>query len=189
MSRPNGLAIGGLAWLLLALILSATPAGAQEEDPAALTAAMAERLALMAPVAQTKWNAELPIEDLAREAVVLDKVVESAAAAGVDEALARDFFRAQITAAKLVQQRRFDLWRAGGQGRFAEARDLKSDLRPAIIGLTDRIIEALAPLPGVPPAEICDAIADTPQALADDSAAWRAAVQPLAALAGGCPSD
>ena len=175
--------------LLLVVILASSAATQERSTATSLTEAMAERLALMAPVAAYKWNAGRPIEDLAREQVVLDKVVESAVAKGVDVDLARSFFQAQISAAKLVQQRHFDLWRAEGQGKFAAVRDLKNDLRPAIIALTGRIIEDLGRLPGVPASRICEALQPTPATLAEDATAWAVAVGPLKELAGGCASN
>ncbi|MEM7226561.1 MAG: gamma subclass chorismate mutase AroQ [Pseudomonadota bacterium] len=177
----------GYVWRALAvLLILAASATAQTPAPQALVDAMTERLALMEPVARYKWNAGRPIEDLAREQVVLDKVVESAGAAGVDVDFARSFFQAQIAAAKEIQQRNFDRWAANGQGKFAQVRDLNSDLRPAIIALTGRVIAELKRLPGVQATEICRSLAPPSAALAEDQAAWRLAVQPLRDLAGGC---
>ncbi len=176
--------------LILAVALACGPGRATADGlpgPAgALTAAMTERLSLMEAVAWHKWNEELAIEDLARERVVLDKVVAAAEAGGVAADLATDFFQAQIAAAKQIQSRLFEDWRRAGQGRFADVPDLKAELRPAIGALTGRIIEALAALEGAAPAEVCAAIAPVPPALAEDAAAWRLAVQPLRARSGGC---
>ena len=170
-----------LAALLVALAL-ALPAAAQ--DGPDLIDAMAERLALMEGVARAKWNAGRPIEDLAREEVVLTAVTGQATAAGLDQETARAFFQAQITAAKQVQQRRFDLWTGQGQGDFAQAPDLTEELRPAISALTARIIDGLKALPA-DPGEICAQLSAPPPAiLRDDGDAWRTALSPLAAR---CP--
>ncbi|NIP77428.1 MAG: chorismate mutase, partial [Xanthomonadales bacterium] len=55
------------------------------------------------PVAAWKHARGKPVEDLEREAVVVDRAAADAAAAGLDPETARPFFMAQIDAAKSVQ--------------------------------------------------------------------------------------
>ena len=109
-----------------------TTAEGPTESTRALVTAMVERLLLMEAVAQYKWNKGMPIENLAREHEVLNKVVASAKAHGLAVDLAWDFFRAQIAAAKAIQSRLFDTWRQGGVSSFPSAPDLKTQSRPAI---------------------------------------------------------
>ena len=170
----------------LAAIFAAGEAAAQQDPAEALAAAMAERLQLMEGVAQYKWNHEIPIEDLAREALVLDNVVAAAKTEGVPVELASDFFQAQITAAKTIQNRLFETWRQSGAGNFPEAPDLQTEVRPAISALTGRIIASLARLDDMDAAALCPALKEVPAALADDTEAWRLAVTPLRERLPGC---
>jgi cyclohexadienyl dehydratase len=94
---------------------------------------LARRLALMPAVAAYKKERGLPIEDAAREAVVLRQTIDSAAAAGLDPVSVRALFVELIALAKAVQQRNSD----------AQALDLERVLRPALSSLGDRILSAL----------------------------------------------
>ena len=64
----------------------------------------ARRLLLMPLVAAAKRAAGTPIVDAAREAVVVERTAERAAAAGLDVEAARRLAQAQIAAARAVQQ-------------------------------------------------------------------------------------
>ncbi len=113
----------------------------------ALLAATAERLALMPLVAAAKQRASMAVEDSSQEARVIEagRAAVRRAAAGHGVAPLPDertdaFFRAQIEAAKAVQQRvRPD---AG-----APALSLEDDLRPAIARITARMAFLLVRLP------------------------------------------
>jgi chorismate mutase-like protein len=105
---------------------------------------MDERLKLMADVARNKWNSKSAIEDLPREQAIIASLGHQAAAAGVPENWAQEFFRAQITAAKTVQTTLFKQWEASHQGRFEDAPDLQSEIRPRLDALTPLLIAALA---------------------------------------------
>jgi cyclohexadienyl dehydratase len=94
---------------------------------------LARRLALMPAVAAYKKERELPIEDAAREAVVLAQTIDSAAAAGLEQDSVRALFVELIALAKAVQQRNSD----------AQPLDLESVLRPALSSLGERILVAL----------------------------------------------
>jgi cyclohexadienyl dehydratase len=95
---------------------------------------LARRLALMPAVAAYKRAHGLPIEDPAREAIVLQQAVDDAAARGLDPDSVRALFAEQIALAKAVQERD-----AG-----AEPVDLDGVLRPALSRLGERILAALA---------------------------------------------
>jgi chorismate mutase-like protein len=109
-----------------------------------LAAIVAERLKLAYDVAEYKWNTGQAIEDKPREQAILDGLVEKAAHAGVPAERAKDFFRAQIEASKVVQRQLFAEWTRQKAGHFADAPDLASETRPRLDALTDKLIEALA---------------------------------------------
>lgn len=80
-----------------------------EDTPwAQLSEAMAERLGVMEAVARFKAQQSLPIEDLARERVVLARAAEAASVKGLDPAAVEAFVQAQMNVAKVIQYR----WRA-----------------------------------------------------------------------------
>ncbi|WP_414663343.1 gamma subclass chorismate mutase AroQ [Horticoccus sp. 23ND18S-11] len=105
---------------------------------------MAQRLALMPDVARHKWNTATAIEDLPREQQIIDGLKQQAEALGVPAAWAERFFRAQIEAAKVIQREQFARWQAAGQGRWADAPDLATVIRPRLDALTPRLLRELA---------------------------------------------
>ncbi len=84
----------------------------------------------MDDVARNKWNSGAPIEDLPREREIIDALGKQAASYGLDAGIAREFFRAQIEASKIIQRTRFAEWRAAGQPKFESVRDLGKEIRP-----------------------------------------------------------
>ncbi|WP_422924558.1 gamma subclass chorismate mutase AroQ [Singulisphaera sp. PoT] len=120
----------------------------ERDDPAVeeLLGLMRKRLDVMHDVARWKWAAKAPIEDPKREAASLDDVAERAKGLGLDPAVARTFFAAQIEAAKVVQRADFRRWEADKHGPEGKAPDLAGVLRPKIDGLNR---DLLAALPGV----------------------------------------
>lgn len=176
--------------LLLPLLVLSCPASADgaAERLAQLRAVMAERLAIMDGVARFKWNQRLPVEDLAREAVVLNETVARAVAEGVDAADATRIVEAQIAAAKIIQAALFEEWRAAGTGMFANAPSLTESLRPEIGRLTGALIaavrEAQNDLGG------CDAartLRPLPALLAGFPEAWSVAVDGVLGEDRDCP--
>jgi cyclohexadienyl dehydratase len=102
---------------------------------------LAARLALMADVAAYKYQHGQPIEDAAREAVVLAGVRDQALRFGlVPDTVAR-LFEAQIEAAKAVQAYWFAEWDAGRAAPPA-APDLAGAVRPALLRLGGTIVAA-----------------------------------------------
>jgi cyclohexadienyl dehydratase len=99
-----------------------------------LSDVLARRMAFMPLVAGAKAKAGLPIEDLPREKLVLEAVVESARRASLPEAPVRDFFALQIELAKRVQRRK----------REATTLDLGGQIRLALNDLGERILSALS---------------------------------------------
>ncbi|HVZ32817.1 MAG TPA: transporter substrate-binding domain-containing protein [Polyangiaceae bacterium] len=94
---------------------------------------LARRMAFMPLVAGIKSQQGLPIEDLAREAVVLEGVQKRALELGLPKAPARAFFALQIELSKAVERR----------SREASSLDLRTQIRPALDQLGERILAAL----------------------------------------------
>jgi len=103
-----------------------------------------ERLELMPRVAQAKWNRKLPITDTQREATLLDRLQAKAIEHHLPPDLVREFFRAQITAAKLIQEQLFADWTASRQMAFENPPDLEREIRPRIDTLNEQLLTALA---------------------------------------------
>jgi len=129
---------------------------ARPTPASALVAAIAERLALMPWVAESKRVAGRPVEDLAREAKVLEaasRAVERAAhGRGVPPPKGErvlDFYRAQIAAAKAIQTATL----AGPAQREARAEDLSQTLRPALLRIGDRMANWIVLLGAAPSGE------------------------------------
>lgn len=100
-----------------------------------------ERLSYMQDVALFKAKNHLSIEDVQRENVVMEKAKMFASEQGFDPEIVKDFFAAQISVAKAIQYRyRADLL---SQPAFQQPRDLQTEVRPALIGLGQKIIEQM----------------------------------------------
>ncbi len=95
---------------------------------------MARRLALMPAVAAWKRRNDRPISDPAREELVLARVAEQVAAVGLEPAAALRLFELQIELARAVQARAPEV----------EPLDLPRELRPTLLQLGLRIVNALA---------------------------------------------
>ncbi len=101
-----------------------------------------ERLGHMEGVANHKMHAQSPIEDRAREKVVIDKAVLSAKELGFDTQSIAQFFKIQIQVAKAIQHRvSADLLIQPNAKTFP---DLHNDIRPELIRLSGAINLALA---------------------------------------------
>ncbi|WOO39277.1 gamma subclass chorismate mutase AroQ [Rubellicoccus peritrichatus] len=112
-----------------------------EETAIALFKTIGERLSYMPDVALYKAKHGLPIEDLAREKIVIEKAKTSAYEAGLDPEYIEDFFVAQISVAKAIQFRcRADLL---SQPSAELPKDLNNEIRPHLIRLGDQIIQEI----------------------------------------------
>ena len=132
---PRPAVIPFLFFLLLPGIAAATDATAPP--------LIAERLSLMKDVAIYKAERDIPVEDLAREAVVLDAVVKAAAEHGLVPETTRAFFQAQIDAAKHIQACWIGRW-SSGEARPAQGADLVEVIRPELLRLGNAIVAAIA---------------------------------------------
>ncbi|MCP4381920.1 MAG: gamma subclass chorismate mutase AroQ [Hyphomicrobiales bacterium] len=168
-----------LRFVVIALLLATTAAaeGPSPDSIHAVRLAMTDRLMIMVEVARFKWNGKIPIEDLEREAVVLEQTVDQAVASGVDPRLATALVRSQIAAAKALQGSLFEKWQADSVGQFDDAADLTETLRPAIGRLTAALIEAVAGAEtNLADCEVIETLAPVPPELAAFSDAWAVAV-------------
>ncbi len=107
-------------------------------DQADLYQLIDARLALMEQVAQWKWQHQVAIEDLEREAVVLQATVESSLNEGIEPDAARRFFADQIEAAKEVQEYWWQGYEASPPPRTSV--DLKQ-IRSRLLSLGNAIIK------------------------------------------------
>lgn len=140
---PRGYVAHTLIMLLGMLVVSADLNAHPSEIE--LFNLVGERLGLMQDVALDKWHKQRPIEDTARERVVLNAARRTAVAAGIDGDAAEAFFALQVTAAKEIQQYWFDHWQTRPPDQPAP--DLNTVTRPRLIRLGDAIVAAMAAVP------------------------------------------
>jgi chorismate mutase len=172
-----------------ALAVALLPAAVRADgDPVAvLRTILAERLGLMADIARSKWTTGAPIEDPERERALLAAGDKAAAAAGLDPASVRTLLQAQIEAAKVVQRRLFDGWRAVQQPPFPGGAELLAARRPEIARLSADLVPAFAAARAALRGCAGQAeLAQRPATLADDAVAWDVAVAGATAAAGPC---
>ena len=125
--------------LLLPLFLSSLAVSADD-----LLSLMTQRLNHMKGVAAYKWQHKLPIENLEREDLVLASAMQQSLRFNLDIASSRYFFEQQINAAKEVQRYWFTQWKAYPDTLPVNTADLNHEIRPALIGLGERISSKLA---------------------------------------------
>ena len=116
-----------------------------------LVGAVADRLALMDDVARAKWNTKAAVSDPPREQALIAESTAVGRGAGLDPKDVAAVVAAQIEAAKLVQQARFDVWKEKKQGPFPDAPDLARDLRPKVDKASRELVAALAAYRAAPP--------------------------------------
>ncbi|MTH96874.1 gamma subclass chorismate mutase AroQ [Roseibium sp. RKSG952] len=112
-------------------------------SPEALFEAINERLEYMEPVAAFKLKHNDPVDDPAREAVVLKAATRQAVKEGLPASPVEAFFQAQMNAAKNIQNCWIARW-GKGDPVLQDAPDLKTVVRPQLISLGDKIIKLMA---------------------------------------------
>jgi len=110
---------------------------------ATLTQLIDQRLAVAPMVARAKWNSGAPIDDPAREKLLLETLVDQARNNDLDAAFAQRFFQSQFDAGKIIQTKLHAQWRTERQPKFADAPDLARDVRPLLDRLTPQLMKAL----------------------------------------------
>jgi chorismate mutase len=108
-------------------------------------------------VALAKWDTRKPVEDLPREAKVIEAAADEARALGVPPVLATHFFSDQIEANKLVQYGLLAQWRRDGRAPDERRVDLAKDIRPQLDNLQEKFIRALADTTALRAQPDCDA--------------------------------
>jgi len=96
---------------------------------------LARRLAFMPHVARYKSAHSIPITDAAQEARILEGAKRAAAERGLDIELTRQLFELLIELAKNIQER---------TPPAPATLDLTTQIRPALVRLTPRVLDALA---------------------------------------------
>jgi chorismate mutase len=101
-----------------------------------------QRIAIADTVAAAKWPIRGPIDDPAREQVVLDAAADGAVQRGLDPDAVRVFFRDQIEASKVVQYGLFSHWAAVPEDAPTTIPDL-SKIRPILDQITGQLLDDL----------------------------------------------
>lgn len=146
---------------------------------------MQKRLALMHEVARTKWNQNLPIEDLSREQQLINALTIKAKSCGLEEAWTRKFFQAQFDAAKLIQKNDFSYWSKQQHARkFDSVLDLKTEIRPHLDHLSDELLNSLTKIyPEITTGKLSPHVLTLPlsRRITDvvDESVWMVAILPL----------
>ena len=133
---------------LITLLMVATPMVGVANDRNDIEETIAARLALMKPVAHSKWVAGRAIEDTDREKVVIEQAVISGLQYGITTDSTTTFFEAQIEAAKAIQRYWFSAWQDEPPEGLAP--DLTATIRPQLLELGDRILSQLSDTRSLP---------------------------------------
>ncbi|MCP5078560.1 MAG: gamma subclass chorismate mutase AroQ, partial [Psychromonas sp.] len=126
------------AWCLLS-VCSTSFAASKQEKTEELFSLINQRLSYMEDVALYKAQHGIEIEDKQRETVVVNNATQAAVRSGIKAAGAKEFFIAQITAAKVIQHEVLKN-RSNEFIQRADPRDLKKEIRPALINLGTEIL-------------------------------------------------
>ena len=133
---------------LITLLMIVTPIVCVASDQDNIEEAIAARLALMKPVAHSKWVADRAIEDTDREKVVIEQAVISGLQYGITTDSTTTFFEAQIEAAKAIQRYWFSVWQDEPPEGLAP--DLTATIRPQLLELGDQILSQLSDTRSLP---------------------------------------
>ena len=133
---------------VITLLLIVTPIVGVASDQDNIEEAIAARLALMKPVAHSKWVADRAIEDTDREKVVIEQAVISGLQYGITTDSTTTFFEAQIEAAKAIQRFWFSVWQDEPPEGLAP--DLTATIRPKLLELGDQILSQLSDTRSLP---------------------------------------
>lgn len=112
-----------------------------------LTDLSAERVQVADKVAAAKFGTPAPIDDPAREAVVLNTVRTLSVEMGIDPDVAVALFTDQIEANKQVQRGLYALWTAHPELAPTERPDLVKEVRPILDRITVGLLDQLKATP------------------------------------------
>ena len=116
------------------------PAG---ESLVPLTDASAERVQVADLVAAAKFGTPAPIDDPAREQVVLNTARTLSVQLGIDPEVSVAIFADQIEANKQVQRGLYELWTAHPELTPTERPDLVKVVRPILDRITTQLLEQI----------------------------------------------
>ncbi|MFI5615151.1 chorismate mutase [Amycolatopsis sp. NPDC051903] len=137
---------------------AAPAAGAADQLTSApldqLIGAVVERLQTGDTVAAAKWPTRGPIEDPAREKVVLDAASAGATERGLDPAGAVAVFGDQIAASKTVQYGLFSDWTANPEHAPTTIPDL-SQIRPILDRITGELLDGMVATKSLRTSAVC----------------------------------
>jgi chorismate mutase-like protein len=102
-----------------------------------------ERLELSKEVAAYKYINNLPIEDKAREKIVVENSLKKAEHEHLNSKSVESFFELQITLSKYIQETWFKIWEKKGFPKNYQPKNLNKYLRPKFIGIGNSIIKLL----------------------------------------------
>lgn len=145
-TRVRGLLSAGLvamattATVVFVPVADAATDGSGGRSLFGLTDVSAERVQVGDLVAAAKFGTSAPIDDPAREQVVLDNVRAQSIQLGIDPEVAVAIFRDQIEANKQVQRGLYELWTAHPELVPAERPDLVKDVRPRLDRITTELL-------------------------------------------------
>ena len=135
-----------LTGALFGVLASGTLAAAPAPAPDALQPLLAtinERLNLADQVALTKWDSGKPIQDTARETLVIANAHRQAIEQKLDPEDAAELVAAQIEANKLVQYGLLAQWQAASKAPDVPRPDLNK-IRPQLDELQNRLLQQYA---------------------------------------------
>ncbi|BCX69208.1 MULTISPECIES: chorismate mutase [Pseudomonas] len=145
-SRLSQLLTCTLPALLVACSLTSVAHAAPSTAPDSLRPLLAtinERLNIADQVALTKWDSGKPIQDSAREALVIANARKQAVERSLDPDDAAELIAAQIEANKLVQYGLIAQWQAAHKAPDLPRPDL-TQLRPKLDELQTRLLQQYA---------------------------------------------
>jgi len=133
---------------LMIVACASAPPSAVRSSVRQLLSLQKSRLDVAATVARSKWNSGAPIDDPARERIILDDVARRARGLGLDEQWTRRFFQDQFDAGKVVQRELHRQWRQEQRPPFSDPPDLRQEVRPVLDRLTPELLAVLTQLQG-----------------------------------------
>jgi chorismate mutase len=135
--------IVSVALACVAAVAMAVPAQAARLTLVPFADLSAQRVQIADLVAAAKFGTPAPIDDPAREQVVLDTVARKAIEIGVDPDDATRVFRDQIEANKIVQRGLYVRWTVDPSLAPVERPDLVTVVRPRLDRITEQLLVQL----------------------------------------------
>lgn len=143
VQRRDGILLLFATSIFAASIWGMKIAGAATDPMRLLVETSAQRLQIAHQVALNKWGSSGRVEDLSREAEVIQKAATDGKSMGLESAQVEKFFKAQIEANKLIQYSLLADWRRDGRAPSHAAADLVKEIRPQLDNIEKRLIQEL----------------------------------------------